>query len=338
VCKLDQNGNFIWVKQIGSTGRDRGTSIALDAANNIYLTGYFSGTADFDPGAGTHTLSPVSLADFFICKLDNPGNFDWAKQFGQWANESTARLALDNTGNIYISGNFFGTSDFDPGPGTYSMVSSSLSDIFISKFDGSGNFTWARQIRVSDFNYVHDMALDTAGNTFVTGDFSGIADFDPGPAAFTLVSGGSFDSYIFKLDNNGNFSWAIHFGNTNLDRSISMAVDNNGNVITSGYFTGTVDFDPSPVVHSLTSTGIYPNNTYLLKLDSGGHYVWAKKAGGRDISADDNGNIFSTAILSGTMDLEPGPGNYTLTSIGPQDIFIRKLNASGTFVWAKSMG
>lgn len=338
VYKLDLNGNFVWVRQMGSSDRDVGTSIELDANNNIYITGYFSGTTDFDPGVGIYTLSPINFTDFFICRLDDQGNLNWANQFGKWAVESKARLALDGAGNIHLSGNFSGTADFDPGPGSFNMVSSSISDIFVSKLDPSGNFIWAKQINVSYTNYIFDMVLDASGNVFVTGDFSGIADFDPGPAAFTLVSTGDYDSYIFKLDNNGNFSWAIHFGSGGTDRSTSMAVDRSGNVITTGYFAGTVDFDPSSLVHSLSSNGVYPNNTYLLKLDNDGHYLWAKKIGGRDVAADQHGNIFLTAILSGTMDIDPGPSTYYLTSVGLEDIYICKLNASGNFVWAKNMG
>src|ERR1035437_9575750 len=132
--------NFLWAKSMGGTGNDIGYSIALDASGNVYTTGYFYGTVDFDPGAGTFNLTSAGNYALFISKLDASGNFVWAKQIGGTSSGALGQfISLDASGNIYTTGCFFGTVDFDPGAGTSNLTSSSTNDIFVSKLDASGN-------------------------------------------------------------------------------------------------------------------------------------------------------------------------------------------------------
>src|SRR5690606_29098604 len=116
VSKLDPNGNFLWAKQMGGTDNDQGISITVDTSGNIYTTGIFRNTVDFDPGAGVYNLTAVVGNDIFISKLDANGNFLWAKQMGSGGNTRSNSIVLDTNGNIYTTGIFQSTADFDPGP------------------------------------------------------------------------------------------------------------------------------------------------------------------------------------------------------------------------------
>ncbi|HEY1202016.1 MAG TPA: MBG domain-containing protein [Niastella sp.] len=255
VYKLDAMGNFVWAKSIGSAGNDTGESLAVDASGNVYTTGYFQGTVDFDPGTGTQNLSSVDDRDIFISKLDASGNFVWAKHIGGAGYDIGYSIKLDASANIYTTGFYQGTVDFDPGINSYNLVSSGLTDIFISKLDAAGNFAWAKSMGGANSDHGYSIAVDALGNVYTTGIFEGTADFDPGPGTQNLVSAGYFDIFISKLNTSGNLVWAKNMGGPGNDYGQSIAVDASGFVYFTGYFKETVDFDPGTNTENLVSAG-----------------------------------------------------------------------------------
>jgi triacylglycerol esterase/lipase EstA (alpha/beta hydrolase family) len=345
VSKLDASGNFIWAKRIGGVDDDYASVIVVDANGNVYTTGYFVGTCNFDPGSGTYNLTSFGIADIFVSKLDASGNFVWAKQIGGTDDDQATSLVIDNSGNVYTTGGFKGTADFDPGPGVFSMTSVGMQTIFISKLDAAGNFIWAKQFGgASGTTLGISIDLDIVGNVYTTGRLNGTADFDPGPGVYNLISVGigTEDIFVSKLDASGNFVWAKLIGGVDDEYSNSMVVDINGNVYTTGYFNGMVDFDPGSGTYNLTSAGSL--DIFVSKLDASGNFISAKRMGGANddypssIKVDAIGNVYITGYFNGTADFDPGSGIYNLTSIGSSDIFVSKLNISGNFLWAKQMG
>ena len=343
ISKFDALGNLLWVKTMGSTTDDGGTSIAVDGLGNVYTTGYFVGTTDFDPGTGTFNLTSAGYWDIFVCKLDASGNFVWAKNMGSIFDDYGAFITVDNLGNIYTTGYFQLAADFDPGPGTFNLTSVGLDDIFVSKLDASGNFVWAKGIGGRNYDSGTSIAVDDSGNVYTTGYFKETADFDPGTGTYNLSTlFNSNDIFISKLDALGNFIWAKSMGKTGYDSGSSIAVDHSGNVYTTGYFSETVDFDPSAGTFNLTSAGY--TDVFLSKLNASGNLVWAKRMGstsgdgGTSIAIDGSGNVYTTGYFSETVDFDPSAGTFNLTSEGGEDIFLSKLNASGNLIWAKSMG
>ena len=254
--------NFKWAKQMGDGGDwDLVFSVVTDAPGNVYTTGQFDGTVDFDPGPGTYYLTSWSV-DMFISKLDPNGNLVWVKQMGGNTVQDICvgtSIALDASGNIYTKGDFKGVIDFDPGTGTSILNSLGLTNIFVSKLDASGNFVWAKQIGGNVSQYVSaqggkTIALDALGNVYFVGEFKGTVDFDPGPGVYNLTSAFPLnwwaeDVYVSKLDPNGNFVWAKQMaGTVNVSGSwgTGIALDDSANVYTTGSIDGTVDFDPGP--------------------------------------------------------------------------------------------
>ena len=334
-----------WAKGMGGTSNDYGRSIALDASGNVYTAGYFYGTADFDPGAEIYNLTSAGSADIFISKSDSSGNFVWAKSMGGTNYDIGNSIALDASGNVYTTGIFYGTADFDPGTGTANLTSVGNGNIFISKLDASGNFVYAKSVGGTNGNEGFSIAIDTSGNVYTTGYFYGTADFDPGAGIFylTSVSASYSDIFISKLDTSGDFVYAKSMGGTNYDISNSIALDASGNIYSTGYFQGTSDFDPGVGTFNLTSADSAAD-IFISKLDASGNFVWAKQIGGTDydygrsMSLDASGNVYTTGDFYGTVDFDPGAGTFNLTSGSGAAIFISKLDASGNFVYAKSMG
>lgn len=345
ISKQNAAGNIIWAKSIGGVGDDSGTSITVDAAGNIYFTGYFLGTVDFDPSVGTHNLISNGASDVFISKLDANGDFVWAKSMGGTVTDQSKSITVDAAGNVYTIGVFQGTVDFDPGTGTYNLTQVIAGQGFISKLDATGNFVWAK--RTAE---VQSIILDLTGNIYLAGVFQGTVDFDPGAGVYNLTST-SYNMHVLKLDASGNFLWAKMMGdhgaagNKALPKSITIGAT--GNVYISGKVEGTVDFDPGVGTYDLTSNG--DTDVFICKLDANGNFVWAKKMGptigvggceynsSESIALDANENVYITGYFKGTVDFDPGVGTNHLIS-NTTDIFICKLDAAGNFIWAKKMG
>jgi hypothetical protein len=331
-----------WAKAMGGTLDDVGLFITTDTFGNIYTTGLFGGTVDFDPSAGTYNLTSAGGYDIFVQKLDASGNFIWAKAMGGISNDHGYSINTDASGNIYTTGNFGETADFDPSESTYNLTSAGSTDIFIQKLDASGNFVWAKAMGGYSEDFGNSISTDTSGNSYTTGYFYGTVDFDPSAGTYNLVSAGHSDIFVQKLDTDGNFVWAKTMGGTFNDYGNSISTDASGNIYTTGYFNGTVDFDPSAGTYNLTSAG--NADIFIQKLGTDGNFVWAKAMGGTDydegnsISTDASGNIYTTGYFNGTVDFDPSAGTYNLTSAGYDDIFVQKLDTDGNFVWAKAMG
>src|SRR5689334_19755511 len=159
---FSQTPGWAWAKSIGEGGEDAVLSVASDSLGNIYVGGSFQGTVDFNPGAGIFNLTSSGDYDVFILKLDSGGSFRWAKAMGGAAFDRCFSLALDASGNIYSTGQFTGTADFNPGAGVFNLTGGG---IFISKLDSSGNFIWAKSV-ASGGGY--SIAVDAAANIYAS--------------------------------------------------------------------------------------------------------------------------------------------------------------------------
>ena len=343
ICQtLTAQPNFEWAKNFGGSGFEQGNGIAVDNSGNVYTIGYFAGTSDFDPGPGIYSLTANGSADIFISKLDSMGNLVWARAFGSTDWDKGNSIALDNSGNIYATGFFSDTVDFDPGPGVFNLTSVGITDIFICKLDASGNYLWAKSVGGTDYDFGISIKTDDSGNVYTTGNFLDTVDFDPCAATYSITSMGTYDIFILKLDSSGNYIWVKTFGGQEPQSVSSIDVDASGNVYTTGYFYTSADFDPGPNVFYLISEG--ENDVFVSKLDSMGNFIWAKQFGNYDedeglsIATDNSGNVYTTGTFKVTVDFDPGQGGYNLISAGSEDIFISKLDSTGSFIWAKSFG
>ncbi len=312
-----QSPNFAWAKKMGGPALDKGSSIAVDPSGNVYTTGIFAGTADFDPGIGILNLTPVGAFDIFISKLDASGGLVWVKQLGGNSFDFGNSIAVDASGNVYTTGSFDGTVDFDPNAGIFNLTG--VSDIFVSKLDASGNFVWAKNMGGDFADQGNAIAVDASGNVYTAGTFDTSGDFDPGAGTFILSSAGSGEVFVSKLDASGNFIWA-----KSVSASIgnALSLDARGNV----YVTGS-----SP--------------DFITKLDPSGNLIWQKNlignVGGSSISVDASGHVYATGYFSLTVDFDPGPGSFNLTAPGAMqafDIFVSKSDSLGNFLWAKGFG
>ena len=326
-AKLDTNGNWLWAVRAGGSDYDSSFGIAVDGAGNAWLTGVFNGSATF----GSHALTSSGSYDndIFAAKLDQNGNFIWAVRGGGTSNDYSDGIAVDDSGNAYLTGYFNGSADF----GSYTLSSSGNYDIFAAKLNPSGSFLWAVQAGGIDWDGGFDIDVDGAGNAYLTGCFYGSVVFGP----YTLTSSGNQDVFVARLDPNGNWIWAVRAVGTFNDFVKGIAVDGAGNTYIIGYFEGSIVFG------SQTLSSIGPVGTldiFAAKLDPTGNWLWAVRAGGihtdagYDISLDGEGSTYLTGCFYGSVVFGP----YTLTSSGSFDIFAAKLDQTGNWLWAIRAG
>ena len=339
IQKLDAKGELIWVKQIGGIDTYFGKSITIGSSGNIYTTGSFSGEVDFDPGVGTSNLGRADNRSYiFIQKLNNDGDLIWAKKVDKGNGSGFGRsIATDASGNVYTTGIFLNTMDFDPGMGTTNLTSKGKYDAFIQKLDPSGDLLWAKQIGgILDVDG-NAIKTDATGNVYITGTFTGTADLDPDAVAIeNFTSRGEKDIFVQKLKADGTFIWTKQMGGVGNEFNPSLAFDVDGNIYSTGLFSGTADFGTI----SLTTT-IGSSESFIQKLATNGSFLWVKKVnsnGGISMTTDKVGNLYTTGSFKGTVDFDLGTAVFNLTSNGGKDAFIQKLNVNGELIWVEQFG
>lgn len=323
-AKLDTSGNFLWAVHAGGSSYDEGSGIAVDSEGNSYLTGSFQESATF----GSIQLTSCGFSDIFVAKLDPVGNFLWAVSAGGTDSDRGRSIAVDSVGNAVITGHLY--SEFATF-GSYEITGAGYGDIYVAKLDPAGNWLWAVSAGGTEADEGLGIALDSAGNSYLTGLFSFSAIF----GSHTLISSGFSETFAAKLDPAGNFMWAVNtITETNLVTVHGIAVDGSGNVLLTGAYNGTASFGP----FTITSVNGYPD-IFAAKLDTAGNWLWAVSAGGAgedygwSIATDNAGNSYLTGnIWSETTAF----GTYQLINSTGMDMFIAKLDPSGNWILVSS--
>lgn len=344
LCTLSaQNATLDWANAQGGVEAERGTAICIDSSGNSYVTGYFSGTVDLDPGPGVSNFTTNGSLDVFIQKLDPSGALLWVKVIENPGLCQSFSIILDHAGDVIVSGVFTDTTDFDPGIGVNNINGVNSWSLFILKLDSAGNFIWVQSSTPKFLSgaVVFDLVVDTLNNIYSVGRFSDSIDFDSGPGTSLHVSNGSDDVFILKFDSSGMLVWSRSYGGAQLDTGVSIGIDDAQNLYVVGDFKDTVDFDIGPGTHFEGSGNT--SRPYVLKINSLGEFIWVKTTGGsagipRDLAVSPVGNIYVTGQFYGTLDFDPGVGVFQLSTSGGAEGFIQKLDSSGSFLWAKKFG
>ena len=354
MMKLDTAGNLMWAKNFGNNDQTAGEDLALDDFGNVYVTGQLRFSSDFDPGPGFAILNnsgSASARDCFIAKYDSLGNFKWVKSYGNASSPVVGRsvAVAPNNQSIYVTGQYAGTTDFDPSAGVDTLNTSGFTlSGFIQKLDSAGNHLWVKPIQTLVANSAVTpgrLVVDHQANLYLLGNYFGTADFDPDTAVLSKTSTGPSgqDFFISKMDSSGALLWNHSMGaSNNWDFAYDMMLAQNGDLLVSGGFGSTVDFDPGPATANLTSNGFA--DIFLLRLSNAGNFVFAKGMGdvGSDVAytlaEDELGNILLTGNFRNTVDFDPGSGIFNLTA-NPNtwSLFLAKFDASGNFLWAEGI-
>jgi len=374
VLKVTSGGSLEWARAFPGTvqyGTD-GTGIAVDAAGNVYTTGFFSDTVDFDPADGpSHVHNMISprfgdkpSKDIYVSKLDEHGDFVWAKQVsGNWdtgsewdSGDQGLDIALDSDANVYTTGTFRGKDvDFDPDRNSQYLVTTSgpwdhsayYNDAFVWKLDTDGDFVWAR--RLGGPAEGQSIALDGGGNVYTAGILNGDGAYfrvgnNVGSQVHAIQSAtgqyGARTVFVSRLNSDGDFVWASGIGSfpygenpSYTDPHVPLGLDGRKSVYVAGNFRGqNIDFDPDLAKTAyLSSAG--GTDIFVSRLDDQtGGLVSVDQIGGASddlvlgLAVGPGSTVYTTGSFKGTVDFDPGDGTHTLTASGSyEDAFVSKL-------------
>ena len=299
VAKYNANGSQVWIRQIGTIYTDQGYGIAVDSSGNSYITGRTGGDLGGTGNAGGD--------DVFVAKYDTNGSQVWVRQFGTTGSEVGRGIAVDSGGNSYIIGNT--TGDF--GVGGYAGEG----DAFIAKYNTSGSQVWIRQIGTTQSDSGYGIAVDSSGNSYITGGTGG---------NLAGSNAGSIDVFVAKYDTNGNMQWLRQFGSITAEYGFGIALDSTGSSYVTGYTFGNLD-----------GTNAGGDDVFIAKYDTDGGPVWISQFGttvndrGYGIAVDSSGNSYVTGYTFGNLDG---------TNAGFEDVFVAKYDTNGSQVWVRQFG
>ncbi|AWV99546.1 SBBP repeat-containing protein [Arcticibacterium luteifluviistationis] len=325
IAKYNANGSLQWVKSAGGASADLGQSIKVDDSGNIYVVGYYAGTATF----GSTSISSAGSYDIFVAKYTPNGTLNWVQSAGGASNDYGKSVAVDGSGNVYITGYYAGTATF----GSTSFRSAGGTDVFVAKYNAGGALEWVQSGGGRNNDYSYSVAVDGSGGVYITGDFFYTATF----GTRSISGAGIYDVFLARYNTSGHLLWVKAFGGeTSGDycQALSVTVDDLGLVYITGSFLGTALFGDISV-NSVGGTDIF-----VAKYNSYGVLLWVRSAGGPSgdyaysVAVDGTGNVYITGTYYGSVTF----GVTTFRSVGSTDIFIAKYNTYGILEWAETAG
>jgi hypothetical protein len=342
LSKFDSDGNYLWTKTWGGTSADFDSAVTVSSDGSVYVSGTFTGTVDFDPGAGTTNATPLGGRDVFLSKFDSNGTFQWVKTWGYTGSESKPfNIGADSDNSVYVEHYFGGEIDFDSSAGIATSTSTGGNDIYLSKFASDGTWQWTKTWGGTGDDEAVRLQVTDDG-IFSTGFYSSASmDVDPGAGTTNVTNAGNYDAWLTKLTLDGDFVWGKSWGGTSYDFGYGVGFDSDGNVYAAGPFYGTADFDPGAGTTNATAVG--DPDAYLLKLNSSGIFQWVKAWGGNSTDGSYTPVIIGDEVIvpglfSTTVDFDPSGGTNTKVSNGGQDVFISIFDTDGNYYRTDTFG
>ncbi|MFK8038088.1 MAG: T9SS type A sorting domain-containing protein [Crocinitomicaceae bacterium] len=368
VQKLNVNGGFSWgffLEKAFPTG------VVTDSLNNIFITGLFEDTVDFDPSIDTFNLISSGNRDVFVIKLDYVGNLIWAKGFGSQYDVIASAIEIDDSSNIYLTGNYKYNMNVEINNVSTSLSSNGISDAYVTKIDSNGSVIWLQSFGGNYSDGGQSISLDSLGNIYTIGYYNsslntpiagiGQVDFDPGPDTLylnavidwiddlgNLHTDNISKTYIQKLTNNGELVWANSLYGWNTIGSKIIA-NKAGKLWITGTYSAGLFLDPISLNHQVSSNG--GTDIFLTHLKSNGDFLWGKSFGGNSnsnyswqsegcwgIDIDNDNNAYLVGSYFDTVNF--GSSQDTLQLISHQhsaDGFVLKINSNGNSMWVQNL-
>ena len=336
VTKLGPEGSYGWTHTFGGLSRDGGAgwdvgrAVGADSQGNIFITGHFSGTIDFDPGKGVDEHSSGQGHSLFLSKFGSDGSYKWTIDIGD---ESTTRaygLGVGFDNSVVITGDFSGRVDFDPRRGVDYHDARDGHDVFVTKFKPHGGYAWTQTFGGDGDNEGWDAAVDRRGGVWVCGRFYRTVDFDPGPGVYERTDPGDGGIFVSRFTTSGDWRWSWVPQNSPEDeRAYSVTLDRRGAGYITGEFGETVDFNPEGGGDRRTSNG--GSDCFVTQLRRDGSYGWTGTMGGVDfdkahgIASDPDGRIQIGGCFKFTVDFDPTEDvDYHTAHVNMPDLFTSK--------------
>ena len=335
-----------WTSAIGAEAFDQARGIAVDDDGAIYIVGSFEQIVDFDPSKRKDKLKAKGRdghPDIYLTSYSGEGLYRWTARIGGSAAEYGDAVTMTPAGDVVLTGAFYEKVDFNPTKRKDKHKSHGGADAFVTLLHPDGSYGWTRTFGGEQSDVGWGTAADNEGNIIVAGDFMATVDFNPGRGVDNRTSNGGEDVFVTKLGPKGSYQWTRTFGGSLRDTAWGVATDADGNVIVTGEYRGTVDFDPTEGVDIHTSNGA--DDVFITKLGSDGSYHWTHTFGGTDINdkgfdvvTDGAGNVYVTGGFVGIVDFDRRGRGDIRVGQGFSDIFVTKRAPDGGYQWTRTIG
>ncbi|MFL5753206.1 MAG: SBBP repeat-containing protein, partial [Bacteroidia bacterium] len=318
VAKYGSDGSFKWVRTAGGKSGDYTHAMCVDGSGNVYITGEIEYTVNFGSGV---SLTSNGGNDIFVAKYNTNGDLQWARKLGGSSKSDKGLGITLSNGYLYVTGNFQGNANF---AGTTISSYGGL-DIFLAKYSTAGALQWVKKAGSSGDDEGYAICSDASGNFYVTGYFTGTANF----GGISLSSSGGMDIFMAKYNSSGSVIWAKRAGGGATDYGTGIAIDNSGKIYLTGGFRSTSYFG------SIQMKSQGNADIFVACYNNSGTPIWVKKAGGdlsdygRAIALDGNSNSYITGNFGHSATF----GSTTINGVDSTEIFFASYDASGNFRW-----
>ncbi len=343
IGKYSKFGDLLWTGLLSGDISSQGLSLSFDKDFNMYFSGRFEDTIDVDPSNNISKIVSNGQLDFFVIKLNSTGGLVWAKNFGSTNLDFISSSIADSKGNVFLTGNFRGNMDFDPGNGTDIRSITGNTDLYLIKLNANGEYQWGLQFG-ADQSSGYSLNLDPYENVILSGQYVSSSNFNPKGTAKNHTSFGNRDFFVARYNQNGLLIHSFTGGGTQYDLGMSVTYVKDYGFYLFGNFRGTATFDANDISKNMTSTSSVAH--FAARYDTTGKCLWRLQMpvyGSEflyynSVLPDKNGNAYVIADFNLKLDMDPGSDSLMFTSAGSADVFIRKLNSQGDLLWAKKIG
>jgi hypothetical protein len=300
-------------------------AVATDGSGNVIVAGVFTGSVDF--GGGSLDNPDSNWNDLFLVKFSASGIHRWSLRVGTvGSGQSVSDVAVDSSNNVWITGSFRDSINLGGGM----LTSNGSQDLYVAKYNSNGTHIWSESFGSPQSDAAVGIAISTSNEALIVGSLGGSINLGGG----NLNHAGSNDFYVAKYSSSGAHIWSKTIGSSGDDQAADVDIDGSGNVVVTGYFSGSVNFGGT-VLSSHEATA-----PFLAKYSSSGSHLWAKTfiADSWDrtvaVAIVPDGRIAVTGQFYNTLDL----GGGILSNSGGTDIFLAAFSPSGTHLWSKQYG
>lgn len=330
VLKLDPAGTVLWARGFSGNGFDQGTSVAIDAQDNVVVAGNFEQVLTLDP---VHSITNMGGKDGFVAKMTPGGVVTWVKAVVSPQDAFAESVAVDASGNVLVGGRFRDKLDVG-GPAQFTAGGE---DGYVVKLDPAGVHIWSKQIADtgSQDQAIDGVTFDGLGNAYATGRARGDVDFGAG----VVKNQGGLDLVLVKYKADGTLVSGALFGDGPDQAGLGVRGDANGNVYLTGRLDGSMQFPQGPILAAYGTADVF-----VAKLDADGVTSWAQHFGGfptdtlgQSVGVDAFGNV----VLCGTTSSNSllfGGAVMPLVNKGSSDGWVAKLDQTGKALWARTLG
>lgn len=327
VTKTDATGNVVWARSAGGGDTDIGYAIAVAANGDVYVHGTFKASATF----GTTTLTSGGQEDIFVAKLNSSGDWQWAISASTISSDAAGKIAVDNDGNVYVTGGIWGASTF----GSIVPTAYGYFDLFVAKANSLGEWQWVQTGGGTSDDKGNDIAIDADGNLIVVASvFNNVGSFGP----FTYTPN-HYDVLVAKLNNAGTWQWISASDGSAPEYAQSVAVDPSGAIYVGGYYY--TDQWYAPHFGTITPVELGTNTMFVGRMSSSGSWIWVKGAGGTgqenrvtSLAVDANATLWVTGFYYGTASFD----TQQLAPFGGRDSFVANMDGAGNWTLLQSFG